>query len=82
MGGQDKTNHFEQILSLILKGRWDCLSPEGKLESNLAECLPALAPASLAGAGPVARQTGGTRRSLASCVRWVQAGQGVSAASL
>lgn len=59
-GNQDKTNHSGQILSLILKGQWDRLSPEGKLESNLAECLPALAPALLSEAGSGARQTGGT----------------------
>lgn len=76
---QDKTNHSEQILSLILKGQWDCLSPEGKLESHLAECLLALTPA-FAGRSRLRGQTEG--RSPASCVRRGQAGQGVSAASL
>lgn len=80
-GGQDKTNHSEQILSLILKGQWDCLSPEGKLESHLAECLLALTPA-FAGRSRLRGQTEGTQRSPASCVRRGQAGQGVSAASL
>jgi len=58
MGGQDKTNHSEQILSLILKCQWDHLRPEGKLECNLAECLPALAPALPVEADSGARQRG------------------------
>lgn len=58
MGGQDKTNHSEQILSPNLKGQWDRLSPEGKLERNLPECLLAFVPASQAGAGSGARQEG------------------------
>lgn len=35
-----------------------CLGPEGKSERNLAECLPALAPALLVDAGSGARQRG------------------------
>lgn len=69
MCGQDKTNHSEQIPSLILKCQWDHFSPGGKLESNLTECLPTLAPAFLvSGArqgGPNAARLpvrGGTRR--------------------
>lgn len=80
MKGQDKTNHSEQILSLILKGQWDRLSPEGKLESNLAECLPALAPALLTEEAPGPDR--GTQRSPVSCVPRGQAGQGVSTNSL
>lgn len=65
--GQDKTNHSEQILSPILKGQWDRLSPEGKLERNLAECLLALAPASLVEAGSGARQRGPSEALLPVC---------------
>lgn len=63
MGRQDKTNHSEQILGLILKGQWDRLSPEGKLESHLAECLLALAPA-FAGRGRLWGQTEGPSAAL------------------
>ena len=57
-GGQDKTNQRRQILSLNLKGQWDQPSPEGKLESHLAECLLALTPV-FAGRGGLRGQTGG-----------------------
>lgn len=66
-GGQDKTNHSEQILSLILKGQWDRLSPEGKLESNSPERLPALVPALRAEAGSRARQGGPSAALLPVC---------------
>lgn len=77
-GGQDKTNHSEQIPSLILKGQWDHLSPEGKLESNLAECLLALAPALRGRRRPPEPDKGDPTQPCFLCA----AGQGVSAASV